>query len=112
MDNEITVPRLDWLIGGSRIGGTYNKYFGSCGTDPQGGCFSPDLFNYAVFIEKTEAEEGEEEGTEYIKAAVYKGTKSLNCRSEDEYEIETFEADENSLPVIKAWIESKYNEMK
>ena len=106
MENEIVVPRLDWLIGGSRIGGTYNKYYGSCGTDPEKGCFSPDLFNYTVFIEKTD------EGAEYIKAAVYKGTKSFSCRSEDEYEAETFEADENSLPVIKAWIESKRDEMK
>lgn len=101
MNNEVIVPRLDWLIGGSRIGGTYNKYFGSIGTDPQKGCFSGDLFNYAIFIEKTE-DEGE-----YIKAAVYRGTKSFSCRSEDEYESETFEAEENSLPLIKAWIESK-----
>lgn len=102
MNNEVIVPRLDWLIGGSRIGGTYNKYFGSLGTDPQKGCFSNDLFNYAIFIEKTE------EGGEYIKAAVYRGTKSFSCRSEEEYESETFEAEENSLPLIKAWIESKY----
>ncbi len=101
MDNEVIVPRLDWLIGGSRIGGTYNKYFGSLGTDPQKGCFSNDLFNYAIFIEKTE------DGNEYIKAAVYRGTKCFSARTEDEYEAETFEAEENSLPVIKAWIESK-----
>lgn len=101
MKTEIVVPRLDWLIGGSRIGGTYNKYFGSCGTDPEKGCFSPELFNYAVFIEKAE------DSGEYIKAAVYFGTKSFSCRSEDEYESETFEATEESLPLIKAWIESK-----
>lgn len=101
MENEVIVPRLDWLLGGSRIGGTYNKYFGSLGTDPEKGCFSNDLFNYAIFIEKTE------DGNEYIKAAVYRGTKSFSCRSEDEYEIEMFEASEESLPLIKEWIESK-----
>ncbi len=101
MENEVIVPRLDWLFGGSRIGGTYNKYFGSLGTDPQKGCFSNELFNYAIFIEKTE------DGNEYIKAAVYRGPKSFSARTTDEYEFETFEAQENSLPVIKAWIESK-----
>ena len=101
MNSDIVVPRFDWLLGGSRIGGTYNKYFGSCGTSAAKGCFSDDLFNYAVFIEKTE------EGDEYIKAAVYRGAKSFSCRSEDEYEAETFEATEDSLPVIRAWIESK-----
>lgn len=101
MNSEIVVPRLDWLLGGSRIGGTYNKYFGSCGTNAEKGCFSDELFNYAVFIEKTG------EGNEYIKAAVYRGTKSFSCRGEDEYEAETFEATEESLPAVKAWIESK-----
>lgn len=101
MNGGIVVPSLDWLLGGSKIGGTYNKYFGSCGTDPAKGCFSDDLFNYAVFIEKTE------DGDERIKAAVYRGTKSFSCRSEDEYEAETFEASEASLPAVKAWIEMK-----
>ncbi len=101
MDNEIVVPRLDWLIGGSRIGGTYNRYFGSCGTDPAKGCLSDSVFNYAVFIEKTE------DGDEYIRAAVYWGTKNFPCRSEDEYETEVFEATEDSLSAVRTWIESK-----
>lgn len=101
MSNEITVPRLDWLIGGSRIGGTYNKYFGSCGTDPAKGCFSNDLFNYAIFIEKTE------DGNEYLKAAVYRGTKGFSCRTEEEYEAQTFEATEEGRAAAGTWIESK-----
>ena len=101
MNGGIVVPSLDWLLGGSKIGGTYNKYFGSCGTDPAKGCFSDDLFNYAFFIEKNE------DGDEHKKAAVYRGTKSFSCRSENEYEAETFEASEASLPAVKAWIEMK-----
>lgn len=33
MKYNINMPRLDWLIGASRIGGDYNRYFGSAGTD-------------------------------------------------------------------------------
>ena len=28
MNGGIVVPSLDWLLGGSKIGGTYNKNFG------------------------------------------------------------------------------------
>ncbi len=102
MESEIIVPRLDWLIGGSRIGGTYNQYYASVGTDGQTGCMNENLFNYTVFIEKIE-------DTEYIKAAVYYGTKSFSCRGEDEYELMTFDLDEASLPEIKKWIIEKFN---
>ena len=100
---EIFVPLLEWLIGGSRIGGTYNQYFGSCGTDPMKGAVGNKIFNYTIYIEKIDE-------TEYIRAAVYFGMKSFkNCEPE-EIETETFELEENSLPIIKAWIEEKRKE--
>lgn len=100
MDFEIKVPRFDWLIGGSRIGGSYNRYYGSCGTDPQKGCFNQKIFNYSVWIEKLEE-------TEIIKAAAYYGMNSFDNTNEDEIETQAFEFEEESLPLIKAWLEEK-----
>ena len=102
-DYPINVPRLDWLIGGSRIGGIYNRYFGSCGTDPQKGCLCGKIFNYTVWIEKIEE-------NEYIKAAVYPGTKSWQNTDEEEKITETFEFEEESLEEIKNWLFRKAEE--
>ena len=59
-DYSINVPRLDWLIGGSRIGMSYNRYYGSCGTDSHKGFLTEKMFNYTVWMEKIE-------DTEYIR---------------------------------------------
>lgn len=99
-EKEIFVPLLSWLIGGSRIGGSYNIYCGSCGTDPQKGCFNQRITNYRIWIEKLEE-------TEVIKASVYYGMLSYENQNPDDVLTEVFEMNEESLPVIKAWIETK-----
>lgn len=103
MDFEIKVPRFDWLIGGSRIGGAYNRYFGSCGTDPKKGCFNTKIFNYSVWIEKLDEEE-------IIKAAAYYGMNSFDNTAPEEIETQVFEFEEESLPLVKKWLEDKLNE--
>ena len=95
------MPRLDWLIGGSRIGGTYNTYYGSCGTDGETGFFGRKLFNYVIRLEKLEDE------TEVMKASVYSGYKSFENTDPDGVETEVFELEEDSRALIKAWIEEK-----
>lgn len=101
MEYTINVPRLDWLIGGSRIGGTYNTYYGSCGTDGETGFFGRKLFNYVIRLEKLEDE------TEVMKASVYSGYKSFENTEPDGVETEVFELEEDSRALIKAWIEEK-----
>ena len=103
MENaEIFVPLLSWLIGGSRIGGGYNYYTGSRGTDPMTGCVSNNIFNYRVWIEKNDEHE-------IIKAAVYRGANSFESQNEDDVEISVYEMEEESRPLIKNWISEKYN---
>ena len=97
---EVFVPLLNWLIGGSRIGGSYNIYIGSRGTDAETGCFGKDITNYRIWIEKLDE-------TEIIKAAVYYGMGCYENQNPDDIQTEIFEMNEESLPVIKAWIESK-----
>ena len=101
MEYTINVPRLDWLIVGSRIGGTYNTYYGSCGTDGETGFFGRKLFNYVIRLEKLEDE------TEVMKASVYSGYKSFENTDPDGVETEVFELEEDSRALIKAWIEEK-----
>ena len=55
--NEVFVPLLSWLIGGSRIGGSYNIYCASIGTDPMKGCLGNKIFNYRIWIEKLDETE-------------------------------------------------------
>ncbi len=98
---EIFVPLLSWLIGGSRIGGGYNYYTGSRGTDPMTGCLGNRVFNYRIWIEKIDEQE-------LLKAAVYFGGNSFENQREDEVEITTYEMEEESRPLIKSWIEEKY----
>lgn len=102
MEYTVNVPRLDWLIGGSRIGGTYNTYYGSCGTDGEKGFFGRKLFNYVIRVEKLEEEE-----TEVIKASVYPGYKSFENTDPESVQTEVFDFEENSRALIKAWIEEK-----
>ena len=56
-NNEIFVPLLVWLIGGSRIGGGYNYYTASRGTDPMEGFLGKRIFNYRVWIDKLDEQE-------------------------------------------------------
>ena len=103
MDNrEVFVPLLSWLIGGSRIGGSYNIYCGSLGTDPMKGCFGNEIKNYRIWIEKLEE-------SEIIKAAVYFGMNSYENQNPDEVLTNSFELNEESRPLIKEWIESINN---
>lgn len=99
-DYPINVPRLDWLIGGSRIGMSYNRYYGSCGTDGEKGFLSQKIFNYTVWIEKIEE-------TEYLKALVYYGHNALKNTAEEDIEEETFPFAEESLQEIKKWLYEK-----
>ncbi|MBR3816035.1 MAG: hypothetical protein IKJ27_04865 [Clostridia bacterium] len=101
-NQEVFVPLLSWLIGGSRIGGSYNIYCGSLGTDPQKGCFDTHIKNYRIWIEKLEE-------TEIIKASVYFGLNSYDNQNPDEVFTEVFELSDESRPLIKKWIESKNN---
>ncbi|MBQ8504046.1 MAG: hypothetical protein IJ491_07205 [Clostridia bacterium] len=101
--HEIFVPLMSWLIGGSRIGGSYNIYCASIGTDPQTGCIGNKIFNYRIWIEKLEE-------TEIIKAAVYYGMLSYDNQPEDEIITEVYEMSEDSLALIKAFLEIKADE--
>ena len=46
---EVFVPLMSWLIGGSKIGGSYNIYTASLGTDPLKG--ANEKSRTASFIE-------------------------------------------------------------
>ena len=100
-NNEIFVPLLSWLIGGSRIGGGYNYYTASKGTDPMLGFFNNNIFNYRIWIEKLDEHE-------IIKAAVYRGSSSFENQPEDDVEISVYELEEESRVLIKSWLEEKY----
>ena len=96
---EVFVPLLSWLIGGSRIGGSYNTYTGSIGTDPLKGAFGQKIFKYRIRIEKNE------EDTEYIHTAVYYGMNSFENQDEDEITVNIFDLKEDSIEEIKNWLE-------
>ena len=100
-NEELFVPLLSWLIGGSRIGGGYNCYVASRGTDPLKGCIGNRVFNYRVWIEKSDEQE-------FIKAAVYFGVNSYEAQAEEDVEVTVYEMEEESRPVIKEWLEEKY----
>lgn len=101
MENrEIFVPLLSWLIGGSRIGGSYNTYCASLGTDGEKGCISGEIFNYRIWIEKLDEQE-------IIKVAVYYGMNSFENQNEDNITVKIFEMEEESLTEIKNWLTEK-----
>lgn len=99
-DYDIFVPLFPWLIGGSRIGGSYNIYCASRGTDGEKGCMGKDIFNYRIWIEKLDEQE-------ILKAAVYYGLKCYDNQNEDDVTVKVFDFEEESLPEIKKWIEEK-----
>lgn len=98
---EIFVPLLPWLIGGSRIGGSYNIYCASRGTDASTGCIGKDIFNYRIWIEKNEDEE------ELVKAAVYYGMNSYDNQNEDDIETMIFPCNNEGLEQVKEWLTEK-----
>lgn len=95
---DIFVPLFSWLIGGSRIGGSYNVYCASLGTDGEKGCMGRDIFNYRIWIEKLDEQE-------ILKAAVYYGLRSYDNQNEDDVIVKAFEFEEESLHEIKKWLE-------
>ncbi len=100
---EIYVPLMTWLIGASRIGGKYNYYTGSRGTDSTLGMYDKKVFNYRIWLEKSDEQE-------FLKAAVYYGNKCFECQSEDDVEVKIFEPEEESRSEIKIWLEGKCSE--
>ena len=67
------------------------------------GCIGNKIFNYRIWIEKLEE-------TEVIKAAVYYGMASYDNQPEEDIALECFEMNEESLPLIKAFIELRADE--
>lgn len=105
MENrEIVVPLLSWLIGGSRIGGSYNIYTASLGTDPFKGAIGQRIFNYRIWIEKNDEE------SELVRVAVYYGMSCFENQNEDEIEVNVFEATEDGLELLKRYLEDKSEE--
>lgn len=102
-NNEIYVPILPWLIGGSRIGGTYNIYCSSIGTDPKEGCYSKKIFNYRIWIEKIEEEE-------YLKVCCYYGLNSFDFQNQDEIAVETYPLTDEGRELVRAYIQLRKNE--
>ena len=98
---EVFVPLMSWLIGGSRIGGSYNTYSGSLGTDPEKGIFGQKIFNYRIYIEKNEEEE------EFIKVKTFHGLKSFDNCDEDDIETNVFEANEEGRVQAEAYLQQK-----
>lgn len=98
---EVIVPLMSWLIGGSRIGGSYNNYTASLGTDPLKGAIGQKIFNYRIAIEKNEEEE------EFIRTSVYYGMFSFESQSEDDVENRLFELSEEGLVQIKEYLQQK-----
>lgn len=102
MENrEIVVPLMSWLIGGSRIGGSYNIYTASLGTDPLKGAIGQPIFNYRIWIEKNEEE------NELVRTAVYYGMSCFENQNEDEIETNIFELSEEGLGMVKRYLEEK-----
>lgn len=97
---EIFVPLMTWLIGASRIGGKYNCYTGSRGTDPSLGMLGKKTFNYRIWLEM-------EDEHELLKAAVYYGNTCFECQNEDDIEFKTYEAEEESRDELKQWLEER-----
>lgn len=101
MENgEIFVPIMPWLIGGSRIGGSYNIYNSSVGTDPYKGCLSEKIMNYRIWIEKIEEDE-------YLKACCYFGLNSYDNQPEDEIITQTFPLTEEGREQVRVFIENQ-----
>ena len=99
MENrEVFVPLMSWLIGGSRIGGSYNTYTASMGTDPLKGAIGQPIFNYRIWIEKND------EGEEFVYAAAYYGMNCYENQNEDEITTETFQVSDEGREQVKAYL--------
>ena len=98
---EVFVPLMSWLIGGSRIGGSYNTYTASLGTDPLKGAIGQPVFNYRISIEKND------EDTEFVKTNIYYGMLSFESQNEDDIESNIFELSEEGLEKVKQYLQSK-----
>lgn len=103
-EREVFIPLNSWLIGGSRIGGSYNYYTGSIGTDPMKGAIGQRIFNYRIWIEKNE------EGTEFIKAAVYYGMMSYESQNEDEIKTNIFELTDEGNAMLGEYLRQQADE--
>ena len=102
MENrEVFVPLMSWLIGGSRIGGSYNIYTASLGTDPYKGAIGQRIFNYRIGIEK------DEEETELIVVSVYYGMLSYENQYEDEVKRSFFKLSEEGLKELKDYLQQE-----
>lgn len=97
MNKELYIPLYEWLIGGSRIGGTYNPYYGSQTEHPEEAAWGQKIFNYTIYIEKID-------DTEYLRAAVWSGLRAFSAVDESELTRKTFECEAESLPAVKAWL--------
>lgn len=97
MNQDLFVPLFEWLIGGSRIGGSYNPYYGSQTESPAEAAWGQRVFNYTVYIKRID-------DTEYLRAAVWPGLRAYSTCPEAEITCETFECTESSLPEVKAWL--------
>lgn len=98
---EVFVPLKSWLIGGSRIGGSYNVYTGSLGTDPLKGAIGQPIFNYRIAIEKNADDE------ELVKISVYYGMLSFEAQNEDDIETDIFELSEEGLEKLRDSLQAK-----
>ena len=103
-NKEVFIPLMSWLIGGSRIGGSYNIYTGSAGTDPLKGAIGQKIFNYRIWIEKNE------EGTEHVKVAVYYGMSCFEDQNEDDIRNNVFELSEEGMAAVKQFVENEADE--
>lgn len=98
---EVFVPLMSWLIGGSRIGGSYNIYTGSLGTDPLTGAIGKRIFNYRIWIEKNEEE------AELVHTAVYYGMLCYDNRNEDEVKKNIFDLSEEGLEALRQYLQQE-----
>ena len=101
--SDVVVPRLEWLIGGSRIGSDYNTYIGSLGTDPLKGCMNRKIFNYLIRIEKSENDESE--NSERLCAYFWIGMSSFANTPGEEIVVKSFPLEEESREKIRLWLE-------
>ncbi len=90
MEYDIVIPRLDWLIGGSRIGGDYNTYYGSVGTDPEKGFISQKVYNYVIAPSKNG------DGEEDLTITVYTGHNSVENTPDEEKKVFVLPLEEES----------------
>ena len=102
MNQELYIPLFEWLIGGSRIGGTYNPYYGSQTEHPAEAAWGQRVFNYTIYIERID-------DTEYLRAAVWSGLRAFSTVDESELTRETFACEEESLPEVKTWLTAQRN---